>query len=126
MADDQVLEKTTRMNLLYDFYGALLTEKQRTFMEMYFLEDLSLGEIAQQSQVSRQAVHDHLRRGTAQLLEYEAKLHLVERFDFRHKTHQEIMQLLDSNVLPQSVLLPLRELIDLLVEDGEKEEPEHV
>lgn len=127
MPDNQVLEKTTQMNLLYDFYGALLTSKQRTFMEMYYLEDLSLGEIAQQSDVSRQAVHDHIRRGVAQLLEYEEKLRLVARHEIRQRAMAEIMRLLEPLCLPESTLFPLRELLDLLVEEeGEKEEQLHV
>ncbi|MDB5085613.1 MAG: hypothetical protein JWN30_2499 [Bacilli bacterium] len=122
MSDDSMLEKTTRMNLLYDFYGTLLTSKQRSYMEMYYLEDLSLGEIAGQSNVSRQAVHDHLRRGAAQLLEYEQKLHLVERFEMRQRTLQETMAWLNQFSLPESVLLPLCERLALLAEEGEKEE----
>ncbi|BAS27473.1 DNA-binding protein [Limnochorda pilosa] len=65
------------MGLLYDSYGELLTEKQRRFFELYFLDDLSLGEIADQFAVSRQAVYDILRRSQNTLERMEAKLGLV-------------------------------------------------
>ena len=66
-----LLEKTTRMNFLFDFYQALLTEKQRSYMQLYYLDDLSLGEIAESYGVSRQAVYDNIRRTEAMLEEYE-------------------------------------------------------
>lgn len=78
-----MLEKTTRINMLYDFYHPLLTDKQKKYMELYYLEDYSLGEIANLSDVSRQAVYDNIRR-TEQLLEtYEQKLFLYEKFQQR-------------------------------------------
>src|SRR5690606_17932986 len=75
-----MLEKLVRLALLYDFYGPLLTEKQRQFIELYYQQDWSLGEIAAHFGVSRQAVYDLLRRAEGALEEYEEKLRLVERF----------------------------------------------
>jgi Uncharacterized protein conserved in bacteria len=72
--------KKVRMNLLYDFYGQLLTKKQRTFFDLYYQDDLSLGEIAAQHDVTRQAVYDILKRSERTLEAFEAKLKLVERF----------------------------------------------
>lgn len=72
--------KTVQMSLLFDFYGELLTERQRHFFSLYFGDDLSLGEIAEQHGVSRQAVYDMLRRASGALEGYEKKLNLVERF----------------------------------------------
>ncbi len=67
------------MAVLYDLYGGLLTEKQRTVFDLYYQCDLSLGEIAQEQHTSRTAVYDLLRR-TEQLVEhYESALHLAER-----------------------------------------------
>jgi len=62
-----MLEKTTRVNFLYDFYQTLLTEKQQVYMQLYYLDDLSLGEIAEEYGVSRQAVYDNVRRTEAML-----------------------------------------------------------
>ncbi len=78
-----LLEKTTRMNFLFDFYQALLTEKQRSYMELYYLDDHSLGEIAESYEISRQAVYDNIRRTEAMLEEYEDKLSLFEKFQQR-------------------------------------------
>ena len=87
-----MLEKTTRMNYLYDFYQALLTPKQRSYMSLYYLDDYSLGEIAQQYEVSRQAVYDNIKRTEAMLEEYEKKLSLFQKFQ---KRKQLINQLKD-------------------------------
>ncbi|MCJ0931234.1 putative DNA-binding protein [Virgibacillus halodenitrificans] len=78
-----MLEKTTRINYLFDFYQALLTPKQRNYMEMYYLEDYSLGEISEVSNVSRQAVYDNIKRTEAMLESYEEKLHLYSKFKNR-------------------------------------------
>ncbi len=71
------------MNFLFDFYQALLTDKQRSYMELYYLDDHSLGEIAESYGVSRQAVYDNIRRTEAMLEEYEEKLSLLEKFQQR-------------------------------------------
>ncbi|WLV25735.1 putative DNA-binding protein [Aciduricibacillus chroicocephali] len=78
-----MLEKTTYINALFDFYQALLTPKQRNYMEMYYAEDYSLGEISEDSQVSRQAVYDNIKRTEAILETYEEKLRLYEKFKKR-------------------------------------------
>lgn len=74
------MEKIYEQTLLYDFYGELLTEHQRQVYEDAVYNDLSLGEIAQEQGISRQGVHDLIRRCDKILQEYESKLHLVERF----------------------------------------------
>lgn len=74
------MEPLVRTGLLYDFYGGLLTAKQRKVMELYFLEDWSLAEIASEESVSRQAVHDLIHRCARMMEEYESKLGLMERF----------------------------------------------
>lgn len=66
--------------LLYDFYGELLTEHQKEIYGRFVSDDLSLGEIAKEAGISRQGVHDIIKRCSAALSGYEEKLHLVERF----------------------------------------------
>lgn len=78
---DNALDKTTRINALYDFYHRLLTDKQREYMELYYQDDLSLGEIAEQKQISRQAVNEHLKRVEHLLEQYEQQLQLVSKYD---------------------------------------------
>jgi len=76
---ENALEKTNRINVLFDFYGALLTEKQQTFLKCYYHDDYSLGEIADDFAISRQAVYEHLKRSEQALEEYEKKLRLAAR-----------------------------------------------
>ncbi len=84
------LEKTQRVNLLMDCYIELLTDKQREYLSLYYEEDLSLAEIAQDLDVSRNAVFDNLKRAVALLEEYEKKLHLLDKHIERMKLIQDI------------------------------------
>lgn len=74
------MERIVEQGLLFDFYGELLTEHQRKVYRDAVFEDMSLGEIAQEYGISRQGVHDLIRRCNNSLQEYEDKLHLVSRF----------------------------------------------
>lgn len=89
-----MLEKRPLMNLLYDFYGPLLTERQRTLMELYYEQDLSLGEIADQCGITRQGVHDGLKRACEALERYEERLGLVSR----HLAHRERLERLRTEL----------------------------
>lgn len=72
-------DKTLHMTMLLDFYGELLTEKQRSFFEMYYNEDLSLAEMAELMGISRQGARDLIVRAEATLTETEEKIGLVKR-----------------------------------------------
>ena len=74
------MDKLARQALLYDFYGELLTERQQQVYESVVLEDYSLSEVAEDLGISRQGVHDMIRRCDKALEGYEEKLHLVEKF----------------------------------------------
>ena len=87
------MEKIARQGILYDFYGALLTEHQRQIYEDIVLYDLSLSEIAQERGISRQGVHDLVKRCDRILEGYEEKLHLVEKFEETKKLAREIQSL---------------------------------
>ncbi|MCP1124759.1 hypothetical protein CN326_14245 [Bacillus sp. AFS018417] len=91
-----MLEKTTRMNYLFDFYHSLLTPKQRSYMSLYYLDDLSLGEIAEEFEVSRQAVYDNIKRTEAMLEEYEEKLLLLQKFQERQQLVAKLKQLISE------------------------------
>lgn len=67
------------ISLLMDYYGTLLTEKQQDVMELYYNDDLSLAEIAEINNTSRQATHDLIKRCYRQLLTYESKLNLLQK-----------------------------------------------
>ena len=85
MSDFDIYE----MSMLIDFYGQLLTESQLKCLDMHYNQDLSLAEIAEELEISRQGVHDFIKRGRAMLCEYEEKLGLLARF-------QEVKRQLES------------------------------
>ena len=74
------VEKIVEQGWLYDFYGELLTEHQRQIYESRVFDNLSLSEIAEDFEISRQGVHDLVKRCDKILQGYEEKLHLVEKF----------------------------------------------
>ena len=74
------MAKNLEISLLLDFYGDMLTEKQRDVVELYYNEDLSLAEIATHSGITRQGVRDSIKRAESQLLDYEDRLRLAGRF----------------------------------------------
>lgn len=88
-----------KLNMLFDFYGVLLTDKQRELFELHYQFDLSLGEIAENFQISRQAVHDLLRRTNGQLYYYEEALQLAEKFFLR----QQLLDQLDTAVANENI-----------------------
>lgn len=94
MHGENALEKTNRINVLFDFYGSLLTEKQQTFLKCYYHDDYSLGEIADDFEISRQAVYEHLKRSEQILEEYESKLGLAAR----HERLQEGLERLEREI----------------------------
>ena len=74
------MEKIFEQAMLYDFYGELLNEHQKAVYEEYVLDNLSLSEIAQERGISRQGVHDLIKRADKTLNEYESKLQLIRKF----------------------------------------------
>lgn len=83
------MEKFVEQTLLFDFYGELLTAHQRRIYEDVVLNDYSLSEVADDLGISRQGVHDNIKRCNKALEDYEAKLHLVEKFvNIKEKIHQ--------------------------------------
>lgn len=79
------IEKNNRINSLFAFYQPLLTKKQNDYMQLYYGDDYSLGEISEDYDVSRQAVYDNIRRTEKILENYEKKLHLFEEFTKRNE-----------------------------------------
>ena len=91
------MEKILEQTLLYDFYGELLTEHQKQNYEDVVLNDYSLSEVAQEQGISRQGVHDLVKRCNRILQDYESKLHLVEKFvTIKEQVEQMKRSLLDA------------------------------
>lgn len=117
------MEDIVKISLLYDFYGSLLTEKQREYFELYYFNDLSLNEIAQNYNVSRQGVFDNIHRSLEFLKQCEEKLGLVEKFLSQKKALERIKLQLEG-LLPHldeysgEILKKAIEDLDKLVKEG--------
>ncbi len=93
---NSVIEKKLKLGNLFDFYGQLLTTKQQDVLNLYCVHDLSLGEISEDLSVSRQAIHDTIRKCEKILDDYENKLNLQEKYNLRRKLVQDITSNLDE------------------------------
>lgn len=118
------MEKIFEQGLLYDFYGELLTAHQRKIYEAAVYNDMSLSEIAEEAGISRQGVHDLIKRCDKILADYEEKLHLIERFGETRQTVREIVKLTeeagqkdDSKKMREEKLQLIRTLCDKLIEE---------
>jgi len=115
------MNKFLEQALLYDFYGELLTEHQKDVYEQVVLEDYSLSEIAQMKGISRQGVHDLVKRCQKILEGYEAKLHLVEKF----LSVKEKISLIDKTLAeweedgkdPEEIVKKVRRIADDIIEE---------
>ena len=114
------MEQFVQQTLLYDFYGELLTEHQRRIYEDVVLNDYSLSEVAADLGISRQGVHDIVKRCNKILSDYEEKLHLVEKFvNIKQKIHRihGLAKNCDSisNELSVSYVVPIsHEILEVL------------
>lgn len=84
------------LTLLFDFYGELLTEKQKQVFSLHYQDDLSLSEIGEELSISRQAVRDLLKRTEKILLDYEQKLGLVARFQEQKKSVRQMLEIIQD------------------------------
>lgn len=115
--------KEYRMALLLDYYGPMLTDKQREDMDLYYNEDLSLAEIAEHSQISRQGVRDSIKRGEAYIEELEGRLHIVEAIESLQKTITDMATIaVDLNKLNAEVYMarPIHEKTVEIIELAKK------
>ena len=116
-----VMNKILEQALLYDFYGELLTTHQKEVYEQFILDDLSLSEIAESAGISRQGVHDLIRRCQKALEGYENKLHLVERFLSVKEKVGQIDGILDEwekeKKNPEEIVNRIRRISDAIIEE---------
>ncbi|MDU3984256.1 MAG: putative DNA-binding protein [Staphylococcus epidermidis] len=108
--DIMEIEKTNRMNTLFEFYATLLTDKQMNYIELYYADDYSLAEIAEEFNISRQAVYDNIRRTGDLLEDYESKLRLYQRFEKRRELYNLMKQSLNQPELLKQYITQLEEL----------------
>lgn len=90
------MEKLVKIGILYDFYGKLLSDKQLQVIELYYLYDLSLTEIGEELDITKQGVSDTLKRAEGKLIKFEDTLGLVEKFRSSHDNIIEIINLCDE------------------------------
>ena len=112
-----MLEEFLRRSALFDFYGALLTEKQQRCLSMSLFDDYSLSEIGEELGISRQAVHDMLHRSEQAMEEYESRLGLLARRDAERETLAKVYEGLKALQVNESEV-PAEETEDLLNSDG--------
>ena len=122
------IDDVIQTSLLYDFYGSLLTDRQREVMELYYGENLSLSEIAAEFSISRQGVHDALKNAGRALHEYEQKLGRVDKFQQSREAIGDIDERIEGlmeDVQKQEALVPaevtaelqkIKDIIDKLEE----------
>jgi len=89
-----MFEKMIEISMLYDFYGQLLTAKQRELLKLYYEDNYSLSEIAEEYGISRQGVHDAVKKAEKALHEYESKLGLISKF----AATEEAVAAIDSEI----------------------------
>ena len=117
------MEKIFEQGLLYDFYGELLTEHQRRIYEEAVYNDMSLSEIAEEEGISRQGVHDLIKRCDKILCGYEEKLHLAARFAEAKRTGGEALKLTEAELAneggetSEDSLLEIKRLLNRLLEE---------
>lgn len=112
---DQIVEKT----LLFDFYGELLTDRQKELYQLYHLDDLSLGEISEQLGISRQGVFDAIKRCDKQLHYFEDTLQLVHKFE-RNKNRAKLIYTLTKTLQirhESEELNQIKSLTEAMIED---------
>lgn len=113
--DNNQIKKTLTFGRLFDFYGPLLTDRQQEIIRAYYYQDLSLAEIANNLEISRQAVYDHLSRAKGQLIDYEEKLELVSRYqEVQEESGKVLDRLKDTTPLTDKDRQELKESIELI------------
>ncbi len=98
-----MLDKVIEIGLLIDFYGELLTEKQQKALKLYYYQDLSLSEIAERLEISRQGVYDHLHRGEDILRDYERKMELISKYKFLKNEIEELNEYIKGKSINYSI-----------------------
>ena len=104
--------KEIKYGVLLDFYGELLTKKQRSALDLYYNEDLSLLEIGEHLSISRQGVHECIKKGCEHLEEYEAVLGLYEKEIQKETVKEKISEKLSG--IDEKIVNEVTELIDRL------------
>lgn len=112
------MDKIVEEGLLYDFYGPLLTKRQREIYEKVVYEDLTLGEIAQAEGISRQAVYDLIARSTRLMRSYEEKLGMIGRFTAIRSLADTLAEAADNEADPEKLRAEIRRIAGTIKKDA--------
>ena len=107
-----MFEKNLEIGLLLDFYGTTLTERKRTVMNLYYNEDFSLAEIADEVGISRQGVRELIKKSESELLELEKTLGLAARFVWLRKLADDADSAVDKCDMPNEVKSVVKNLTE--------------
>lgn len=113
---EKQLDKVEYASLLYDFYGALLSDAQRDVMSLYHEDNLSLSEIAEELGQSRQAVHYTLKKAEAALAEYEERLGLIRTYEANQKLANEAVRIMEKEELSEADKSVVKDILGKLAE----------
>lgn len=111
------MDRLYERGMLFDFYGELLTEHQQKIYSEAVFNDMSLSELSEDTGISRQGVHDLIKRCDKQLLLYEEKLHLVEKFLRIRKETENISAIIDKENIDPEIRKTLSELLNRIIEE---------
>ncbi|MCF6463363.1 YlxM family DNA-binding protein [Clostridium sp. Cult1] len=124
-----MVEKLVEVGILFDFYGKLLSERQFTAIELYYVHDLSLAEIGEELGISRQSVYDTLKRAEENLYEYEKTLGLVKKFDFSREEIDKLYGIIDeieieagniNNYMILKKIKDLKEIVRRIIDNSQE------
>ncbi len=109
------MDKILFLTMLYDFYGELLTKKQKDIFELYYLDDFSLNEISDQFKISRQAVLDSIKRTEKSLIKYEEKLCLLSKYEKRKENIEKLINKFE-NIYSSKELINFKQELNKLLD----------
>ena len=124
-----MVKKLVEIGILFDFYGKLLSERQYTSIELYYIHDLSLTEIGEELNISRQGVYDILKRAEQKLYEYEDILGLVNKFNYKIKEIDKIAKIANEigeesqSIKNQKILgksKELKEIVEKIIDNSQE------
>ncbi len=125
------MDKNLKVSVLLDFYGQLLTQKQRDLIDLYYNQDLSLGEISQLEHITRQGAYDSIKRGEQFLCELEEKLQMLAQYQKTQQVFAKIVVLseklmnhLQIDVARMEIVKEIRQLAQQQIDDENNEKPE--
>ena len=109
-----MFEKDLRISYLLDFYGDVLTERKKEVLDMYYNEDLSLAEIAEQIGISRQGVRDLIKKAEDELLFLEEKLGLAKKMRALRIHADNMMNIANTEEIPSSLRNEIKEISNII------------